>query len=190
MNHTWTDEEREIVRRDYKGSRKSAEEIASRLGVSRYGVIGQAQKMGLMVQKSPPWTERELSLLEELIHRKSITQIAKRLNRSPNAVCVRAKRLKLSLRIREDWFTEAEVCEILGVDHKKAQRWIDSKALKASPHTEVQPQKDGSAKWHIEATDLRKFIINYSSELLGRNCDIQQIVWLLTDYDDTRVEGE
>ena len=179
--HKWTEAEQAIVRRDYKGTNASAAEIAARLGVSKWGVKGQAAKLGIMRQKSPPWTPGEINRLEELIHRLPVGAIARRLHRSPNAVKVKATRLKLNIRLRDDWYTKVEVCEIVGEDHKKVQRWIDSGALKASWHYGTPPGKKGLSSWHIEAIDLKQFIIKHCGELLARNVDIQQIVWLLTD---------
>jgi len=46
MKHHWIDEELEFVRRDYKGTNKSAEEIALNLGVTKWAVKGQVQKLG------------------------------------------------------------------------------------------------------------------------------------------------
>ena len=178
-NHRWTDEERSIVTRDYDGTNKTSQRIADNLGVTLYAVKGQAAKLGIMQQKSPDWTEKELEKLAELIHQYSITQVAKRLNRSANAVKIKATRLKLGLRSRDGWFTKREVSEICGVDHKKVQSWIDNRILKASYHNGVRPQKNGMCMWHIKEADLRDFIINNSGQLLGRNIDIQQIVWLL-----------
>lgn len=179
-NHKWTDEERAIVGRNYTGSNASAQTIADYLGVTRCAVKGQAQKLGIMQQKSPPWTKKELRRLEQLIHRKSIGQIARELHRSKNAVKVKATRLKLRLRLRDGWYNKKDACEICGVDHKKIQQWIDTGHLKATWHYDRAPSKAGMSSWHIEERDLREFIINYSGEMLGRNVDIQQIVWLLT----------
>lgn len=181
--HMWTEEERAIVRRDYKGTIASAQKIADDLGVTKYAVKGQAAKLGIMRQKSPPWTPGELERLEKLIHRHSAPQVAKKLHRSPNAVKIKATRLKLDLRLRFDWYTKRDVCEIVGEDHHKVQKWIDSGELKATWHNGRQPSRKGMAMWHIEATDLKEFIIKHSGEMLGRNVDIQQIVWLLTKID-------
>lgn len=175
--HRWIDDELELVRRDYKGTNKSAEEIALNLGVTKWAVKGQVEKLGIAQQKSPPWVEGEIERLQSLIHRYSVTAIAKKLHRSPNAVKIKATRLKLGLRARDDWYTKSDVCEILGVDHKKVQAWIDDGALMASWHNDKRPQKNGMR--HIEAEALRKFIIKHSGELLGRNVDIQQIVWII-----------
>lgn len=181
--HKWTDEERAIVRHDYKGTHASAQKIADDLGVTKCAVKGQAAKLGIMRQKSPPWTPGELERLEKLIHRHSVPQVAKKLHRSPNAVKIKATRLQLDLRLRFDWYTKRDVCEIVGENHHKVQKWIDSRELKATWHNGRQPSRKGMSMWHIEAKDLKEFIIKHSGELLGRNVDIQQIVWLLTKID-------
>jgi len=182
--HRWSEDEREIVRRDYQGTNQSAERIATNIGVTFCAVKGQLANMGLLQQKSPPWSEKELERLSELIHVHPAGQIAKILNRSPNAVKIKATRLKLGVRARDEWYTKREVSEICGVDHKKVQSWIDSGALIATYHNGHRPQKNGMNMWHIEAKDFRKFIINYSEELLGRNTDIQQIIWIVKGNED------
>ena len=179
LKHYWNDDERSIVIRDYDGTNETTRRIANNLGVTFFAVKGQAAKLGILQDKSPKWTEGELGQLSELVHRYSITQVAKRLHRSPNAVKIKATRLKLGLRARDGWFTKREVSEICGVDHKKIQVWIDDGRLKASYHNGVRPSQKGMCMWHIDEQDLRDFIINNSGQLLGRNVDIQQIVWLL-----------
>ena len=178
--HKWTEEERAIVRRDYKGTNASAQQIAHLLGVTQHAVKGQTQMLGIMQQKSPNWTEKEYGILRENIHRKPIGEIAKMLGRSNNSVKIKATRLKLGLRKREGWYTKSEVMEICGVDHKKVQEWIDSGTLPASWHFGTKPQGAGQAQWHIEYEDLRNFLLAYSGELLGRNVDLQQIVWIVS----------
>jgi len=178
--HRWTDEERAIVRRDYKGTNANALEIADLLGVTMLAVKGQAASMGILQQKSPNWTQQELRILRENVHRKSIRGIAKMLGRSDNAVKIKATRFKLRLRTRHGWYNKLEVAEICGVDHHKVQEWIGSGALPASWHHGNQPGPGGSAAWHIEYEDLRNFLLAHCDELLGRNVDLQQIVWIVS----------
>ena len=178
-HHKWTEEDIDIVRRDYRGTTRSAESIASNLGVTLCAVKGQVQRLGVAMQKSPPWKPEEIERLSELVHQHSITVVAKMLHRSANAVKIKATRLKMCLRTRDGWFTKKEVCEILGVDHKWVQARIDNGALKASWHNGRRPQKNGMSCWHILEADLRRYIIRHSHELMGRNVDIQQIVWII-----------
>jgi len=183
--HKWTDEERDIVRREYDGTNQKSQQIAGKLSyitsdkVTFFAVRGQAAKMGIMQDKSPNWTERECEILSEMLGNYSSITIARRLRRSVNAVVVKSKRLGLSRRTRDGWFTKKEVCEIMGVDHKKIQGYIDRGDLKAGYHTGVKPQKNGGACWHIKQADLIDFINKNAGDFLGRNVDLVTIVWLL-----------
>jgi len=185
--HFWTDDERDIVRRDYDGHKASAERIASKLSdmagdtITFNAVKGQAAKMGILQNKSPDWTDLELEFLSEHIHEYSVVTIAKRLHRSVNAVKIKATRLKMGLRFRDGWYTKTEVAEIFGVDHHKVQKWIDTGALLAKWYTDRKPQQNGTAMWHISARALRDFIVNYNGELVGRNVDLFTIIHLLID---------
>jgi len=179
VKHSWTESERDIVRRDYDGHVLSALRIASKIGVTLFAVKGQVGIMGLAMDKSPRWTDREVETLREMITQYSPITIARRLHRSVNSVVVKSKRLGLSRRVRDGWFTKKEVCEILGVDHKKIQGYIDKGELKASWHTERKPQKNGMALWHIETKDLREFIKKNIGDFQGRNVDLVVIVWLV-----------
>jgi len=177
--HKWTDDERDIVRREYDGHNKTSERIGNKLGVTFYAVKGQAAKMGIMQDKSPCWTDTEIEKLTEMITQYAPLTIARKLNRSVNSVVVKSKRLGLSRRIRDGWYTKKEVCEILGVDHKKIQRYIDKGELKATWHTEIKPQKNSGACWHIKQQDVKDFIEKNIGDFQGRNVDLTMIVWLL-----------
>lgn len=177
--HHWTEEEKDVVRREYDGHNITAQRIADRIGVTFNAVKGQAAKMGILQNKSPDWTRQEEEILAELITQYSCQQIGKRLHRSVNAVVVKSKRMGLSRRFRDGWFTKKEVCEILGVGHNKIQGYIDRQELKASWHTGLKPQKNGMAMWHIKTEDLREFIKKYIGDFQGRNVDLNMIIWLL-----------
>lgn len=180
-NHVWTDEEREIVRRDYDGTNAGADRIAARLGVTRYAVKGMAYKLGVgKITDRRRWTPEEDERLTELITQYAPKDVARLMGRGLNSVVVRSKRLGLSRRVRDGWYTKREVCEILGVDHGRVQRWMDSGELRAVPHGSVRPQQGGGALWHIREADLRAFIIRNAGELNGRNVDLVQIVDILT----------
>lgn len=178
--HKWTDEEREIIRRDYQQTRASRREIAAHLSVTEYAVAGQIQRMGIAKRTDRrPWTPKENEQLGELITRYSSIGVAKRMHRSVNSVVVRSKRLGYSSRARDGWYTKREVCEMLGVDHKWVQKRIDRGELKATYHNGRKPQQRGLAMWHIDKKDLRKFVIEHCLELNGRNVDLFDLVHLL-----------
>lgn len=179
-NHKWTEEDREVVRRDYQHTMASAGEIATRLGVTFSAVRGQIASMGIAKRSDHQhWTPKEKERLRELIGEYCVRRIARILHRSINSVVVMAKRLGCSRRARDGWFTKMEVCEILGMGHRWVQRRIDSGALKATYHHESRPSQQGSVSWHIEEKDLKEFIRKYPQELNGRNIDLVMIVDIL-----------
>jgi len=179
-NHKWIDSERDIIRRDYRHTHKSRQELAVRLGVTEFGVAGQISSMGIAKSDDRrPWFPQEKERLAKLIPRYCPRRIAKMMHRSLNSVVVMAKRLNYSRSFREGWFTKREVCEILAHDHRWVQTRIDSGALKATYHHEKRPSQKGMCAWHIEEHDLVQFIRKYPQELVGCNTDIMMIVELL-----------
>ena len=193
--HKWTDEERDIVRREYNGHNSSSILIAAKLSylagerITPCGVKGQVQKLGIAQDKSPRWTPEEEETLKDMITQYAPITIAKKLHRSLNAVVVKSKRLHCSRRVRDGWFTKMEVCEICGVDHHKVQRWIDAGELEAKPHKDGSiPQKESGACWEISEENLVKFLRQNASELQGRNVDLFQIVNLLSGVLATGLE--
>ena len=180
VNHQWTDEERDIVRREYAGTHKSRREIAAKLGVTEFAVAGQISKMGIaLVTDRRLWTEEEEERLRELLETRTVNQAAKILKRSVNSVTVKAKRIRCSRRDRFGWYTKREICAMLGVDHRWVQRRIDGDQLRASSHYGGSVQQDGMSAWHIKEADLKAFICRYPDELNGRNVDLVAIVNVL-----------
>ena len=180
VRHRWTEEEKQIVRRDYQGTNASRDEIAARLGVTPYAVAGMVSKLGLAKKTDRrPWNDQEDERLAELVEEHPVWRIAKLMNRSVNSVTVRAVRLRCSRRKRSGWFTKAEVCEILGMDHKWVQKRIDDGRLPASSHYGGRVQKNGLSAWHIKEKDLRSYLRANAHELNGRNVDLTQVVDIL-----------
>ena len=180
QNHNWTDDERDIIRRDYKHTRQSCRELATRLGVTEAGVAGQVAILGIAKSDDRhPWSPQEKETLAMLIPRYSIRTVAGKMHRSRGSVRMMARRINVSRRYRDGWFNKREVCEILGHDQRWVQIRIDSGALKASSHFGGRPTQKGMSSWHIMEADLVQFIRKHPQELVGHNIDIIMIVELL-----------
>ncbi len=180
-NHNWTDDDRDLIRRYYKHTHKSRQFIARMLGVTEYGVAGQIAFMGLgKSDDRHPWSRKEDERLADLMGKYCPRRVAKIMHRSLNSVVVRSKRINISRRDRDGWYTKREVCEILAHDHKWVQARIDREALVASYHYDERPTKLGGSAWHIAEEDLVDFLRKYPQELIGCNIDIITIVHLLT----------
>jgi len=180
-NHIWTDEERAIIRRDYRHNRQSLVDLAKRLGVTPFGVGGQVNRMGIAKSDDRRyWTKEEEETLAELMPHFCSQRVAQMMHRSINSVVVKSKRLNISTSVRNGWYTKREVMEILGHGHRWIQRRIDSGAIKATyHHNGNKPSQKGPWSWHIDEKSLVDFIRRYPEELVGCNIDIIQIVELL-----------
>ena len=179
--HEWTQEEKEILRREYQPERESRRELATRLAVTEGAMNYQAGKMGLQKTSGRRhWTPEENETLIEMVERKSVVQIAKTLNRSINAVTVHAKRLNASMRKRNGWYTMGEAAGILGASQQWVRQRIDNGSLRATQHRDggQMPGTKGSP-WHIEEQDLREFIRQHPQDLNGRSVDMVQLVEIL-----------
>lgn len=139
------------------------------------------QQLGIAKRTGRPWWHTDNDeKLRELIPRYAVVTVARMLGVSISSVINRAKRLGLSRLNRYGWYTKRDVCEILGVDHKRIQSFMDSGALVATYHHGHQPSKNGSGSWHITRESLKRLIRTYPEEFNGRNVDLIQIVKILT----------
>lgn len=182
-NHIWNDEERSIIRRDYRHTHASRRELAQHLSeltgdrITEFGVAGQIAIMGIARSDDRrQWTPEEDEQLRKLMHIKNPRVVARTMKRSINSVVVRSKRLNISRRIRDGWYTKNELMGIFGKDHRWIQRRFDSGALKASWHYDTKPGQLGGSSWHIDEKDVKEFIRRYPEELVGCNIDFIQIV--------------
>ena len=177
----WTEDDMEEVRKGYRGTNTSALEVGRRIGRSKWAVKGIVQKLGLTRAKPHNWTEDEDEQLIELLGKHPPQQVAKRLHRSCNACILRSQRLGFSRRTRDGWYTEKDVCQMLGVDHHWVQPYIARGELKASWHYGTKPGKPGLASYHITEQDLRDFITRKCYDLVGRNVDLPGIIYVMTE---------
>ena len=178
--HRWTNEEIDVVRREYQGTHASRDDLAAKLGVTPYAVAGVVSKMGLAkIVDRKAWTPDEVERLRTLSEEHSLNKVAKLMGRSVNSVTVKAKRLHISRQDRSGWFTKGEVCQILGKDHKWLQRRIDSGSLPAFWLHGRTPMTGGHPTWQIKEADMKRFLRKYPDELNGRNVDLVAVVDIL-----------
>ncbi len=194
--HHWTEEEKEIVRTGYKGTKESMREIVNKIWqelgvkVTLLAVRCQVHTMGLCKETGrKSWDESQDGRLRELAGKYAVITIARKMNRSISSVVNRLKELEIYRReCRNGWYTKKAVCEILGIDHKMIQQFIDLGMLRASYHHEHKPsQRDGARTWHIEEEAVASFIRRHPEELTGRNVDLIQIVQILNRSNNGRL---
>lgn len=133
---TEADEEIRYVYRERGTGRGEVAKLAQRLGMPRWRVSRRAREIGAYLPriKEPPWSERELAILERNAHKhpETIARILKRNGfvRSATAVLLKRKRQRL-LQNLGGW-PACEVAQCFGVDTKVITSWITRGYLKAT----------------------------------------------------------
>jgi len=146
-----------------------SQELARRLNVPRWAVNRRAAALGLTRTKDRPWSPDDEAYLEANLHRFSIKTLAGRLQRSPTAVKLKAKRL--GLRKYDEGYTASSLAEALGVDPHWVLTRIRSGKLRASHrHTERTPQQGGDS-WLITDEALLEFLREHPYDVDLRKVD-------------------
>ena len=187
--HQWTQEDLETLRMEYGPGGKTQREVAAQLGLSPSQVSRQVGRMGL--QKRPSgmhWTQEEEQTLLELAEKKSAPEIARIMQRRLHGVTGQLRKLNVSRRNRNGWYTLKEVAEILGMTLMLARQFVEDGRLKATYHNGRKPGRAGGGAWHIEERDLRRFLRRHPHELQGRNVDMVQLVQILAGIEVTEQE--
>jgi hypothetical protein len=186
--HKWTEEDKELIRSEYKGTIFSATIISQRLSqihgynISPHAVQSQVYRLNLGSYIKSSWSDAEKEYLTDLVGKYSVKEIKRKFDergykRSRFSISCKMNDLRVTNDYRDGWYTKSEVAEMLGITKNRLQCYIDSKVLKASYHNGDKPTNtSGSKMWHIEESDLRDFIIAHSMDLTGRNVDLFQIV--------------
>lgn len=157
----WTNEEDDILRNLY--GKVPANELHLHIpGRTKVSVSGRLGKLGIRRVKELPWTEAELAILRERYGRISPRKIAKELGRTPDAVHIKATRLKLHARKRR--LTPRTIGQLMHICSKQVKRWIDKGWLKAevvhkkpkTMHAVMIDDLVECLKAHPEAWDARR----------------------------------
>ncbi|KKM64092.1 hypothetical protein LCGC14_1504870 [marine sediment metagenome] len=117
-----------------------AREMAAALGLRNSEVIYQRQslcrqgRIRLGERKyMPPWSTEDLGYLREHYGKTPDRILARRLNRSRNAIVIAAKRKLNGLRRKDNFYTAAEVARIIGTPcSKKVADWVRRGWLKGT----------------------------------------------------------
>ena len=109
---------------------KNQYEIATMFNIGQNKVSHLFKKYGFKARLT--WTEKDIQYLQNRIGKYSLEKIAKKLNKTPKAVAIKAKRLGMgAINYLSDDVTARELGRAVGVDGKTIIRWVNNKGLKA-----------------------------------------------------------
>lgn len=170
----WIDRE---IERAYQSPRRGAiAELAARVMRPRGWLKSRALALGIAVAriKEPPWSAEEIALLERLAHHR-IETIAQKFRdagfrRTPTAIAVKRKRLKLSIQ-DPDHYTACQLAALMGVDVKVVTRWIAREGLRASRRGTLRTAQQGGDMWWIARSDLLRWMRDHAQLIDLRKVD-------------------
>jgi hypothetical protein len=171
--YTWTPDMDDQLRQAYRRSSNrlglSAEltKLCSMFRLPRTILSNRARKLGLnSFHPSKPWDAKETLALREFAGQVSVTAIAKKLKRSPDAVRNQLFRMEQSAAVTEG-YTIRQLQLLLGVPNRSIQVSLTSKALKM--------RQD-----RITEASVRKFVRNNMYEYSFRRADEPCLKSMLT----------
>jgi hypothetical protein len=177
MAKCWTEEENEYMRKHY--GKTPREEIARVLNRTIPALNNQAKKLGLR-EKTPVWTPEEEQFLRENWHSVSIGVIAEKLGRTETSIKTKQKRMKLGPQIHPGMFVLRDICNLLGMDHRRIKRYIKAGYLRAK-----KAPLRGRSVMLIHPANLRKFLRNHPDAWDARVVDITEVMRQIREKERT-----
>ena len=90
--------------------KESAHSMKKKFGCTWYAVCKVAESHGLQVPTSNVWTEEQIIILKELSDKYHYTEIARIMDKTENAIYIKARRLGITLiQDRRRWTPEEEI---------------------------------------------------------------------------------
>lgn len=184
----WTEREDAMIREWWPviGSReqrgKNSTWLAQKMGVSVTQVRSRAAVLGLrkLHQKTPPWSDAELELLDQYLHlepRRIRYHLAKRgYRRSEAAIVVQRYRMG-GLANATGGYSAHQLASFLGVSPTPILGWIKNGWLKATPRGDTVAANGGPGdRWNITPKAVREFLFENAALINPRGINF---VWLM-----------
>lgn len=147
-------------------NRKAITLAARRIGWPRHVVTKRARVLGLSRAKEKPWSDRELSLIQQfgyLCDEKLSEKLrASGYNRTATAFHLKVKRMRI--KSNSDWYSANQLAEAFGCDIHMVRRWIMSKALPAEKRGTDRTSAQGGDTWLIWHWDVQRFALAHPDE--------------------------
>lgn len=136
--YVFTEEQKKYIIDNWE--KESAHSMKNKFGCTWYAVVNFAKKQGLELPKSNEWTNEQIETLKELSEKYHYKEIAKIMNKSENAIYLKATRMGIKLiQYRRKWTKDEEIylsdnwgVESIELIAKKLKRTVFSIKVKAT----------------------------------------------------------
>lgn len=158
-------------------------DLAKRLGLPRWKVSKFASQEGLVgvQRKEPPWSERELHILEQGAHLCAAVLkrrlLAAGYRRTEVGIVLKRKRMRFLGNLKGQSATSLALC--FGVDAKTIIRYMERGYLQAEKRGTARTPQQGGDEWFIKNRQIKDFIRSYPEFVDFRKVDKVWIIDLL-----------
>ena len=160
-------------------------DLAKRLGLPRWKVSKFAVNEGLIgvQKKEPPWSEKELSILEQGAHLTAAV-LQRRLasagfRRTEVGIVLKRKRMRFLSNLKGQSATTLALC--FGVNAKTVIRYIEKGYLQAKKRGTARVPQQGGDEWFIRDRQIKNFVCSYPEFVDFRKVDKLWAISLLAD---------
>lgn len=149
-----------ILKKLYFEQEKTQSEIAEIFNVSQTYISALFIKLGIKSRRI--WTKEDLEYLENKFGTSTVKTIAKHLQKSEDAIIIKAKRLGLGgITVASELLNANQLASAIGVDRKTIHRWIDKEGLKAAKKILAKEK----AFWRISINEFWKWAENNQEQI-------------------------
>lgn len=179
----WSANEREQLRGLFEQGLNN-EAIAQIIDRSYASVEAQLRQMGL--RRTNRWTLSELNYLRELVGDRPHKSLLRNYNawavkngypkRAASNIWVKANRLGMSRKLDSaDWYTAAQIAEVIGCSHSTVREWIKSHRDFLKP---TAAANHPTGIYAVSRSRLKAFLIKYP-EIIERYRRTIDLIWLI-----------
>ncbi|MGC2239162.1 MAG: hypothetical protein WA584_23605 [Pyrinomonadaceae bacterium] len=172
---------RAYIERPASGAIPGVVDLSGKWSIPTWTIKRRAADLGLARAKKAIWSEQELALLEAYAHL-PCAAISRKLAarwffRTPHAVKLKLKRLKIRRSPDVDFYNVTGLADCFGVDSSVVLRWIRSGLL---PVETLLTRSDGQQRRLIREGDVREFVCNNPMKFDIRKVDQLWFMDLIT----------
>jgi hypothetical protein len=162
--------------------RPGVRKLAEQIGIPHWAVKKRARELGLARTKEKPWSEPELAILARYawMSDERIRLKLKSVGYSRTATAIHLKLKRMHFKCDPEFYSGKGLADALGIDSHVVTRWIKADHLRAQLRGTSRTEQQGGDIYLIREKDVRRFILEYPTEIDLRKVDQLWFLDLIT----------
>lgn len=148
-------------------------ELSMKTGRPKWTLTKRARELGLSRAKESPWSEPEISILNEYawMSDERIRLKLKRIGFNRTSTGIHLKMRRMRFKQSTDWYSARSLADAFGIDSHKVAYWISRGMLRAQRRGTARTDLQGGDMWIIREQDVWNFIRDNPNEFELRKVD-------------------